>query len=167
MCDGAPIKKLRLVKFRSSRQIQVWGLFRLKKGKIDLVGIGAMTRMAEKARRVADAIRSAGVRWCWAVHMLRKPNPQPHPAIPWESLDLDQFNFFPRILHPLLSRDGLRWRTLQIVPLESGRGCTECRSGLGDKLRTIGPRIFTSFTRLAFRAIYFRKQPASMDRSVF
>src|SRR5688572_28009227 len=30
--------------------------------KIDLVGIGAMTRMAEKAYRVADAIRLAGVR---------------------------------------------------------------------------------------------------------
>ncbi|HBB95401.1 MAG TPA: hypothetical protein DC054_08415, partial [Blastocatellia bacterium] len=29
--------------------------------KIELVGIGAMTRMAEKAYRVADAIRAAGV----------------------------------------------------------------------------------------------------------
>src|ERR1700741_2069791 len=34
----------------------------IKKEKIDLVGIGAMTRMAEKAYRVADAIRLAGVR---------------------------------------------------------------------------------------------------------
>src|SRR5688500_4161198 len=33
----------------------------IKKEKIDLVGIGAMTRMAEKAYRVADAIRLAGV----------------------------------------------------------------------------------------------------------
>src|SRR5215207_3669808 len=33
----------------------------IKKEKIELVGIGAMTRMAEKAYRVADAIRSAGV----------------------------------------------------------------------------------------------------------
>src|SRR5688572_33050262 len=31
----------------------------IKKEKIDLVGIGAMTRMAEKAYRVADAIRHA------------------------------------------------------------------------------------------------------------
>ena len=34
----------------------------IKKQKIDLVGIGAMTRMIEKAYRVADAIRLAGVR---------------------------------------------------------------------------------------------------------
>src|SRR6185436_12100194 len=33
----------------------------IKKEKINLVGIGAMTRMAEKAYRVADAIRLAGV----------------------------------------------------------------------------------------------------------
>ena len=34
----------------------------VREQKIDLVGIGAMTRMAEKAYRVADAIRLAGVR---------------------------------------------------------------------------------------------------------
>src|SRR4026208_2073990 len=34
----------------------------IKQQKIDLVGIGAMTRMIEKAYRVADAIRLAGVR---------------------------------------------------------------------------------------------------------
>src|SRR5678815_5417383 len=33
----------------------------IKREKIDLVGIGAMTRMVEKAYRVADAIRLAGV----------------------------------------------------------------------------------------------------------
>ena len=33
----------------------------VQKQKIELVGIGAMTRMAEKAYRVADAIRAAGV----------------------------------------------------------------------------------------------------------
>src|SRR5438046_7618530 len=33
----------------------------IKKERIDLVGIGAMTRMVEKAYRVADAIRLAGV----------------------------------------------------------------------------------------------------------
>src|SRR6202795_1966279 len=33
----------------------------VKEQKIGLVGIGAMTRMAEKAYRVADAIRAAGV----------------------------------------------------------------------------------------------------------
>jgi hypothetical protein len=33
----------------------------IKKERIELVGIGAMTRMIEKAYRVADAIRLAGV----------------------------------------------------------------------------------------------------------
>src|SRR6185503_16747520 len=50
----------------------------------------------------------------------RKPSLQPYPVIPWNTLNLDQFNFFPRMLRPLLSP---RWRTLHIVPLESGRGC--------------------------------------------
>src|SRR4026208_1364658 len=30
----------------------------------------------------------------------RKPSLQPYPAIPWETLNLDQFNFFPAILRP-------------------------------------------------------------------
>jgi radical SAM superfamily enzyme YgiQ (UPF0313 family) len=149
----------------------------VREQKIELVGIGAMTRMVEKAYRVADAIRSAGVAvvmggphvtevpdealgrdggprhadaialgeadetWPRIVEDAargelkdiyepvddigkeRKPSLQPYPEIPWDSLDLDQFNFFPRILRPLLSRVGPRWRTLHIVPLESGRGC--------------------------------------------
>src|SRR5919205_1647021 len=53
----------------------------------------------------------------------RKPSLHAYPAIPWESLNLDQFNFFPRIVRPLLSRVGPHWRSLHIVPLESGRGC--------------------------------------------
>src|SRR6476619_3405727 len=53
----------------------------------------------------------------------RKPSLQPYPVISWETLNLDQFDFFPRILRPLLSRVGPHWRTLHIVPLESGRGC--------------------------------------------
>ena len=149
----------------------------VREQKIELVGIGAMTRMAEKAYRVADAIRLAGVpvvmggphvtevpdealgrdggprhadaialgeadeTWPRIVedaarHELkeiyapvdelgkeRKPSLHAYPAIPWDSLNLDQFNFFPRFLRPLLSRVGPRWRTLHIVPLESGRGC--------------------------------------------
>src|SRR5215216_999172 len=117
----------------------------IKKEKIELVGIGAMTRMVEKAYRVADAIRLAGVpvvmggphvtevpdevlgrdggprhadaialgeadeTWPLIVadaarHELkeiyepidesgkeRKPNLQPYPVIPWETLNLDQF----------------------------------------------------------------------------
>jgi len=149
----------------------------IKEEKIELVGIGAMTRMAEKAYRVADRIHSTGVpvvmggphvtevpdealgrdggprhadaialgeadeTWPKIVEDAargelqdiyapvddagkeRKPSLQPYPAIPWATLDLDQFNFFPRILRPLLSRVGPRWRMLHIVPLESGRGC--------------------------------------------
>src|SRR5213075_2432562 len=149
----------------------------VREQNIELVGIGAMTRMAEKAYRVADAIRAAGVRvvmggphvtevpdealgrdggprhvdaialgeadetWARIVEDAargelkeiyepldeagkeRKPSLQPYPAIPWESLDLDQFDFFPRMLRPLLSRIGPRWRTFRIIPIESGRGC--------------------------------------------
>jgi radical SAM superfamily enzyme YgiQ (UPF0313 family) len=145
--------------------------------QIELVGIGAMTRMAEKAYRVADAIRAAGVpvvmggphvtevpdealgrdggprhvdaialgeadeTWPTIIEDAargelkevyeptdetgkeRKPSLQPYPAIPWESLDLEQFDFFPRLLRPLLSRVGPRWRTFRIIPIESGRGC--------------------------------------------
>ena len=149
----------------------------IKEEKIDLVGIGAMTRMAEKAYRVADAIRLTGVpvvmggphvtevpdealgrddgprhadaialgeadeTWPRIVEDAergelkevyapldssgkeRKPSLQPYPIIPWDTLNLDQFNFFPSFLRPLLSRIGPGWRTLHIVPLESGRGC--------------------------------------------
>ena len=149
----------------------------VREQNIQLVGIGAMTRMAEKAYRVADAIRAAGVpvvmggphvtevpdealgrdgglrhvdaialgeadeTWPSIVEDAargelkevyapidetgkeRKPSLQPYPAIPWESLDLEQFDFFPRLLRPLLSRVGPRWRTFRIIPIESGRGC--------------------------------------------
>src|SRR5207248_7796072 len=38
-------------------------------------------------------------------------------------LNLEQFDFFPRRLRPLLARIGPRWRTFRIIPIESGRGC--------------------------------------------
>jgi radical SAM superfamily enzyme YgiQ (UPF0313 family) len=149
----------------------------VREQKIELVGIGAMTRMIEKAYRVADAIRMAGVpvviggphvtevpdealgrdggprhadaialgeadeTWPQIVEDAargelkdvyeptdengkeRKPSLQPYPAISWETLNLDQFNFFPRFVRPLLSRVGPHWRSLHIVPIESGRGC--------------------------------------------
>jgi radical SAM superfamily enzyme YgiQ (UPF0313 family) len=145
--------------------------------KIGLVGIGAMTRMAEKAYRVADALRAAGVpvvmggphvtevpdealgrdggprhvdaialgeadeTWPIIVEDAargqlkevyepvdatgkeRKPSLQPYPVIPWDTLNLDQFDFFPKALRPVLKRLGPRWRTLRIIPIESGRGC--------------------------------------------
>src|SRR5947208_2081566 len=121
----------------------------VREQKIDLVGIGAMTRMISKAYRMADAIRAAGVpvvmggphvtevpdealgrdggprhadavalgeadeTWPQIVEDAargelkevyapvdetgkeRKPGLQPSPAIPWQTLDLDQFDFFP------------------------------------------------------------------------
>src|SRR6204780_1784827 len=117
---------------------------------IDLVGIGAMTRMVAKAYRVADAIRAVGVpvvmggphvtemadealgrdggpRHADAVALGEadetwpkivedaargklkdvyapvdafgqesKPSLQDYPAIPWDKMDLDQFNLIPK-----------------------------------------------------------------------
>src|SRR5262245_32962588 len=130
----------------------------VRKRRIDLVGIGAMTRMIAKAYRMADAIRAVGVpvvmggphvtemsdealgrnggvRHADAVALgeadelwprivedaergelkeiyapvdesgkEKKPTLKPYPVIPWESLDLDQFNLVPRFLRPMLSR---------------------------------------------------------------
>src|SRR5499426_1316461 len=53
----------------------------------------------------------------------RKPSLQPYPAIPWESLNLDQFNLVPKIAAPLLRRAGGGWGTFRMIPVESGRGC--------------------------------------------
>jgi radical SAM superfamily enzyme YgiQ (UPF0313 family) len=53
----------------------------------------------------------------------QKPSLQPYPSIPWESMDLRQFNIVPKIVAPLLRRVGGGWATFRIVPVESGRGC--------------------------------------------
>ena len=53
----------------------------------------------------------------------RKPSLQDYPLIPWETLDLDQFNLVPKIMRPLLERMGSGWGTYRVVPIESGRGC--------------------------------------------
>lgn len=53
----------------------------------------------------------------------RKPSLQPYPAIPWESMNLEQFNIIPKFLAPLLRRVGGGWGTVRIIPVESGRGC--------------------------------------------
>jgi len=53
----------------------------------------------------------------------RKPSLQDYPAIPWDKIDLDQFNVVPKRLAPMLKkfRDG--WGSFRIIPMESGRGC--------------------------------------------
>src|SRR5579872_5808837 len=144
---------------------------------VGLAGIGAMTRMAAKAYRMADAIRSVGVpvvmggphvteeadealgrdggprhadavalgeadeTWPQIVNDAvrgklkevyapvdamgreRKPSLNPYPAIPWDKLDLNQFDLVPKLMHPLLKNLREGWGTFHIVPVESGRGC--------------------------------------------
>jgi radical SAM superfamily enzyme YgiQ (UPF0313 family) len=149
----------------------------IRDNQINLVGIGAMTRMIAKAYRIADAIRSAGIpvvmggphvtevpdealgrdggprhadavalgeadqTWPLIVEDAsrrqlkeiyapldeagreRKPSLQPYPHIPWESMNLDQFNIVPRLLAPALRRVAGGWGTFRLIPVESGRGC--------------------------------------------
>jgi radical SAM superfamily enzyme YgiQ (UPF0313 family) len=53
----------------------------------------------------------------------RKPSLKDYPPIPWQSLDLQQFNRIPGMVRPLMRRAGFEWETFHIVPIESGRGC--------------------------------------------
>ncbi len=53
----------------------------------------------------------------------KKPNLQPYPHIPWESLDLDQFSLVPKFLRSTLSKLGQGWGKFFVVPIETGRGC--------------------------------------------
>jgi len=52
-----------------------------------------------------------------------KPSLKRYPVIPWDSIDLKQFNLVPKAVFPLLSKVGAGWGTFRIVPVESGRGC--------------------------------------------
>jgi radical SAM superfamily enzyme YgiQ (UPF0313 family) len=145
--------------------------------KIDLVGIGAMTRMIAKAYRMADAVRAAGVlvvmggphvtemadealgrdggpRHADAVALGEadetwprivadaargelkdiyapvdaagkelKPSLKQYPVIPWDTIDLAQFNLVPKSAKHWLQKLGEGWGTFRIIPVESGRGC--------------------------------------------
>ena len=53
----------------------------------------------------------------------RKPSLQDYPMIPWESIDLHQFNRIPAFFRPLMRNFGYEWETFHIIPIESGRGC--------------------------------------------
>jgi radical SAM superfamily enzyme YgiQ (UPF0313 family) len=147
---------------------------------IQLAGISAMTRMAARAYRMADAIRGAGAKvvfggphvtevpdeplgrtgeprhadaialgeadYTWprivadaAAGKLQeiykpvnesgvevKPSLADYPIIPWETLDLEQFNMMHKIPGPLrsiLCGFTKQWESLYMVPIESGRGC--------------------------------------------
>ena len=149
----------------------------VREQNIELVGIGAMTRMIAKAYRIADAIRATGIpvvmggphvteladealgrdgglrhadavalgeadeTWPQIVNDAvngqlkekyapiddfgkeRKPSLKQYPVIPWDSIDLDQFNLVPKSATALLRKVGGGWGTFRIVPVESGRGC--------------------------------------------
>ena len=53
----------------------------------------------------------------------RKPSLQPYPEIPWDKMDLEQFDLVPRVVRPLLKRQGSGWNSVHMIPIESGRGC--------------------------------------------
>ena len=53
----------------------------------------------------------------------RKPSLKNYPEIPWESIDLDQFNLVPGAARGMLQKVGAGWGTFRIIPVESGRGC--------------------------------------------
>src|SRR6266404_1022782 len=149
----------------------------IKEQEIGLVGIGSMTRMVQKAYRVADVVRAAGVpvvmggphvtelpdealgkdggpRHADAVALgeadetwpkivedaargqlkdvyapvdesgkEQKPSLQPYPVIPWDTIDLDQFNFIPKIFRRFTEKYGSGVSYFNTIPVESGRGC--------------------------------------------
>ena len=152
----------------------------IRENKIELVGIGAMTRMAARAYKAADAMRSAGARVVFGgPHVTEvpdeplgrtdeprhadavalgeadatwprivadaargelqeryepvdaqgeevKPDLTDYPVIPWEDIDLEQFNLISHVPKPVryvLNKLGMTMKSLHVVPIESGRGC--------------------------------------------
>src|SRR5207253_1186874 len=53
----------------------------------------------------------------------RKPSLKQYPVIPWQSIDLEQFNLVPKAATGMLRKVGEGWGTFRIIPVESGRGC--------------------------------------------
>src|SRR5581483_2061256 len=55
-----------------------------------------------------------------------KPSLSNYPEIPWDQMDLSQFNLLnrvPRLAVRCLSRLGMTWKSFYMIPIESGRGC--------------------------------------------
>ena len=55
-----------------------------------------------------------------------KPSLDDYPVIPWDRMDLDQFNLirhFPKMARRMLSLVGMTWQSFHMIPIESGRGC--------------------------------------------
>src|ERR1019366_6258401 len=149
----------------------------VRDNNIELVGIGAMTRMIAKAYRMADAVRATGgpvvmggphvtemadealgrdggARHADAVALGEadatwprivedaargelkdvyapvdafgqesKPTLKEYPVIPWQSIDLKQFNLVPKAVKGTLQKIGEGWGTFRLIPVESGRWC--------------------------------------------
>jgi len=53
----------------------------------------------------------------------KKPSLKEYPVIPWQLIDLAQFNLVPKVVAPLLNCVGTGWGSFRIIPVESGRGC--------------------------------------------
>ena len=53
----------------------------------------------------------------------RKPSLKQYPVIPWDTIDLEQFNLVPNVFRRLTKRHGSGWKSFNLVPVESGRGC--------------------------------------------
>jgi len=53
----------------------------------------------------------------------RKPSLQNYPEIPWESIDIGQFNRIPTFFRAIMKHYQQPWETFHIIPIESGRGC--------------------------------------------
>jgi len=53
----------------------------------------------------------------------KKPGLDEYPAIPWEQLELAQFNRIPGFAKRIASHYKAEWETFHIIPIESGRGC--------------------------------------------
>ena len=52
----------------------------------------------------------------------RKPSLQEYPAIPWDSIDLRQFNRIPGVFRPMIRHFGAAWETFHIIPDRIGTG---------------------------------------------
>lgn len=95
----------------------------------------------------------------------RKPSLHPYPLIPWEKLDLDQFNLVPKIARSFLERHGAGWGTFHMVPIESGRGCPygcefcTVTGFFGDSIRfRTNESVVEELLRLKLRARDYRGQ---------
>ena len=52
-----------------------------------------------------------------------KPSLKEYPVIPWDKINLKQFNLIPKALTPMMRKLGGGWGSFRIIPVESGRGC--------------------------------------------